>query len=59
MKNVLMSWRGGKYICLALYEIQEKQGYRVEALLTGFVIYCRSDRVRFCLQPDLRQAQSE
>ena len=53
-----MSRSGGKDICLALYEIQAKQGYRVEALLTGFVVYCRSDRVRLCPQPDLRQAQS-
>jgi len=30
----MMSRSGGKDICLALYEIQAKQGYRVEALLT-------------------------
>src|SRR5947209_6749104 len=31
---VLMSWSGGKDSCLALYEIQRAQEYRVAALLT-------------------------
>src|SRR6267378_6802725 len=31
---VLMSWSGGKDSCLALYEIQREQKYRVAALLT-------------------------
>jgi diphthamide synthase (EF-2-diphthine--ammonia ligase) len=34
MKNVLMSWSGGKDSCLALYEIQKARDYRVAALLT-------------------------
>jgi uncharacterized protein (TIGR00290 family) len=34
MKKVLMSWSGGKDSCLALYEIQKTQDYRVAALLT-------------------------
>jgi len=34
MKNVLMSWSGGKDSCLALYEIQKSKDYRVAALLT-------------------------
>ena len=34
MKNVLMSWSGGKDSCLALYEIQKSTDYRVAALLT-------------------------
>jgi uncharacterized protein (TIGR00290 family) len=32
--TVLMSWSGGKDSCLALYEIQRTQEYRVAALLT-------------------------
>lgn len=32
--TVLMSWSGGKDSCVALYEIQRTQGYRVAALLT-------------------------
>jgi len=32
--SVLMSWSGGKDSCIALYEIQRKQNYRVAALLT-------------------------
>jgi uncharacterized protein (TIGR00290 family) len=32
--SVLMSWSGGKDSCLALYEIQRAQDYRVAALLT-------------------------
>jgi uncharacterized protein (TIGR00290 family) len=31
---VLMSWSGGKDSCIALYEIQRMQDYRVSALLT-------------------------
>ena len=31
---VLMSWSGGKDSCIALYEIQRAQNYRVAALLT-------------------------
>lgn len=34
LKNVLMSWSGGKDSCLALYEIQKTRDYRVAALLT-------------------------
>ena len=34
MKNVLMSWSGGKDSCLALYEIQKARNHRVAALLT-------------------------
>ncbi len=34
MKPVLLSWSGGKDSCLALYEIQKAQDYRVAALLT-------------------------
>lgn len=34
LKPVLMSWSGGKDSCLALYEIQRAQNYRVAALLT-------------------------
>jgi len=34
MKDVLMSWSGGKDSCLALYEIQKSSDYRVAALLT-------------------------
>ncbi|MGH9958835.1 MAG: diphthine--ammonia ligase [Pyrinomonadaceae bacterium] len=34
MKDVLMSWSGGKDSCLALYEIQKSHDYRVTALLT-------------------------
>lgn len=34
MKPVLISWSGGKDSCLALYEIQKAQNYRVAALLT-------------------------
>ena len=34
MKEVLMSWSGGKDSCLALYEIQKTRDYRVAALLT-------------------------
>ena len=34
MKQVLMSWSGGKDSCLALYEIQKSSDYRVAALLT-------------------------
>jgi uncharacterized protein (TIGR00290 family) len=34
MKTVLMSWSGGKDSCMALYEIQKTQSYRVAALLT-------------------------
>ena len=34
MKNVLMSWSGGKDSCLALYEIQKARKLRVAALLT-------------------------
>ncbi len=32
--NVLMSWSGGKDSCIALYEIQRAQKYRVAALVT-------------------------
>jgi uncharacterized protein (TIGR00290 family) len=32
--TVLMSWSGGKDSCIALYEIQRTQDYRVAALLT-------------------------
>ncbi len=32
--NVLMSWSGGKDSCIALYEIQREQKYRVAALVT-------------------------
>jgi uncharacterized protein (TIGR00290 family) len=32
--TVLMSWSGGKDSCIALYEIQREQKYRVAALLT-------------------------
>jgi uncharacterized protein (TIGR00290 family) len=32
--SVLMSWSGGKDSCLALYEVQRTQDYRVAALLT-------------------------
>ncbi len=31
---VLLSWSGGKDSCLALYELQQAQAYRVAALLT-------------------------
>src|SRR5437868_14216359 len=31
---VLISWSGGKDSCLALYELQRAQNYRVAALLT-------------------------
>ena len=34
MREVLMSWSGGKDSCLALYEIQKKREYQVSALLT-------------------------
>jgi uncharacterized protein (TIGR00290 family) len=34
LKQVLMSWSGGKDSCLALYEIQKAQEYCVAALLT-------------------------
>jgi len=34
MKNVLVSWSGGKDSCLALYEIQKAQQHKVCALLT-------------------------
>ena len=34
MNPVLMSWSGGKDSCLALYELQKAQEYRVAALLT-------------------------
>lgn len=34
MKDVLMSWSGGKDGCLALYEIQKSSDYRVAALFT-------------------------
>lgn len=34
MNPVLMSWSGGKDSCLALYEIQKAQDFRVAALLT-------------------------
>jgi uncharacterized protein (TIGR00290 family) len=34
--TVLISWSGGKDSCLALYEIQREQKYRVAALLTTF-----------------------
>ena len=34
MRQVLMSWSGGKDSCLALYEIQKEQRCRVAALLT-------------------------
>lgn len=34
MKEVLMSWSGGKDSCLALYEIQKSPDHRVAALLT-------------------------
>ena len=34
MKQVLMSWSGGKDSCLALYEVQQSQEYQVAALLT-------------------------
>jgi uncharacterized protein (TIGR00290 family) len=34
MKNVLMSWSGGKDSCLALYEMQKTREHRVVALLT-------------------------
>jgi uncharacterized protein (TIGR00290 family) len=34
LKEVLMSWSGGKDSCLALYEIQKTLDYRVAALLT-------------------------
>lgn len=34
MNPVLMSWSGGKDSCLALYEIQRANDYRVAALLT-------------------------
>ncbi len=34
VKNVLMSWSGGKDSCLALYEIQKTRDYRVAALVT-------------------------
>src|SRR5438552_8506587 len=32
--SVLMSWSGGKVSCIALYEIQRAENYRVAALLT-------------------------
>jgi len=34
MKNVLVSWSGGKDSCLALYEIQQAQQHNVVALVT-------------------------
>jgi len=34
LNSVLMSWSGGKDSCLALYEIQRMQQYRVAALMT-------------------------
>ena len=34
MRQVLMSWSGGKDSCLALYEIQKEQNCRTAALLT-------------------------
>ncbi|MGB9179292.1 MAG: diphthine--ammonia ligase [Pyrinomonadaceae bacterium] len=34
MIPILISWSGGKDSCLALYEIQKAQNYRVAALLT-------------------------
>ena len=34
MKNVLVSWSGGKDSCLALYEIQQARQYKVVALVT-------------------------
>jgi uncharacterized protein (TIGR00290 family) len=34
MKNVLVSWSGGKDSCLALYEIQKAQQHQICALLT-------------------------
>src|ERR1043166_8126140 len=33
-ETILVSWSGGKDSCLALYEIQRAQNYRVAALLT-------------------------
>ena len=35
MKDVLMSWSGGKDSCRALYEIHKSSDYRVAALLTA------------------------
>jgi uncharacterized protein (TIGR00290 family) len=34
LKEVLMSWSGGKDSCLALYEVQQSHEYQVGALLT-------------------------
>lgn len=34
LKQVLMSWSGGKDSCLALYEVQQSHEYQVAALLT-------------------------
>lgn len=34
MKNVLMSWSGGKDSCVALHEVQKSPDYHVTALLT-------------------------
>ncbi len=34
MKEVLMSWSGGKDSCLALFEIQQARDYRIASLLT-------------------------
>src|SRR5712691_172902 len=41
--TVLMSWSGGKDSCIALYEIQRAQNYRVAALLT--TLTCDYDRI--------------
>jgi len=35
MKDVLMSWSGGKDSCLALYEIQKSSDYRVATLIAS------------------------
>ncbi len=43
LKEVLMSWSGGKDSCLALYEIQKTLDYRVASLLT--TVTCDYDRV--------------
>ena len=40
---VLMSWSGGKDSCIALYDAQRTQKYRVAALLT--TVTCDYDRI--------------
>ena len=51
LKPVLMSWSGGKDSCLALYELQKAQQYKVTALLTTVT---RDYERKASLEPDER-----